>query len=631
MTDPTSSKVSTPIRSAGLRPSGVEATGRDDGTILLHWPPGVCALAAGPAAADAPVTRQVPNVVDWLAVWASERPQAVFMAERAADGQWQRLNYRDAWQQVQRISHELLHRQSALGADQLTIAILTGNSMRQALLTFAALYAGIAVAPISPGYAAAGESARLRAVMDIAAPHLVYCEAMAPFSATLDALGVPAAARIEASDLDRWAAAECLVDTNSLEVAHTRAVGGRLAKIMFTSGSTGIPKGVAMSHAMLASAQATSAANLLDAPPEPPTYLEWLPWHHVMGGNVNLHRLLRFGGSAWLDAGKPVPGRFGQTIENLREIAPSFYFNVPLGYAMLVPALARDEALARNFFSRLEYLSYGGAQLGPDLTGRIDQLAVRYTGWRVPIVSAYGATETCGPGLSTGPGMTGPGALGLPAPGVSAKLVSAGDRFELRLAGGNVGARYLGLPAQSQAAVDEEGYYRTGDAVRWIDPSDPRRGLAFAGRISEDFKLSSGTWVNVGALRLRLVDAMTPFVTDAVITGHDRDTVAAMVFLNDLECRKAFPDAGELTQAELARHLPLVREIARRLDLCNAGQAGSSHRIARVLLLAEAPSADAFEITDKGYVNQRAVLERRIAEVQRLYSPEPADDVAVGS
>jgi feruloyl-CoA synthase len=385
---------------------------------------------------------------------------------------------------------------------------------------------------------------------------------------------------------------------------------------MFTSGSTGVPKGVVTSHAMLAAAQATSAANLLRVP-DAATYLEWLPWHHVMGGNVNLNRILRFGAAAWLDAGRPLTGPFDATLANLREIAPSFYFNVPLGWAMLVRALEADATLARRFFSRLEYVSYGGAMLAPDLVARFDRLALKHAGRRVAFTSAYGATETSGPGLTTGPGMPSAGALGLPSPGVAAKLVPHGDRFELRLKGGNVGARYLGHAAASDVAHDEDGFYRTGDAVRWVDPAQPRRGLAFAGRLSEEFKLASGTWVDVGTLRARLLDALAPFATDAAIAGHDRAHVGALLFIDAKRSREAIAEAAS---AGPAFGPALAEALERRLARFNAQHVGSSQRVERVVVLADAPDADAFEITDKGYLNQRAVLTRRAAEVERLYA-----------
>jgi feruloyl-CoA synthase len=375
---------------------------------------------------------------------------------------------------------------------------------------------------------------------------------------------------------------------------------------------------VVVTHGMLAAAQQITAQVVAQRPARTMVQVDWLPWHHVMGGNVNLHRLLRFGGCAWLDAGKPIPGRFEATLANLREVSPSFYFNVPLGYAMLLPALEADEDLARRFFRRLDYLSYGGAMLNPQLVARFDALALRHTGRRLAFTSAYGATETCGPGMTTGPGMPSAGALGLPSPGVAARLLPAGDRFELRLQGANIRADYLGQPDLAAAAHDEDGFYRTGDAARWVDPARPERGLVFAGRLSEDFKLASGTWVDVTSVRARLLAALGPLASDAAITGHDRTHIGALLFLDEKACRSWLGDAA----GDLAADPRLRQELAHRLQACNDGAGGSSQRIERLLVLRGTPRADAFEITDKGYLNQRAVLQQRAVEVERLYAED---------
>jgi feruloyl-CoA synthase len=609
--------------STPFRPFSIESLTRADGTVLLGWPSEVCALQPCKASAHAAMNGRVGNVTDWLDVWAAERPDTLFIAERNSQGAWEGVTYREASRRIHAIGDGLLSRCATLDARQPVIAILSPNSLRQALLTLAALYVGIAVAPISPAYSsAAGDPVRLRLVFDTLTPQFAYSEQPNTSAAALDALDVPTSARLSAADIDAWTNAAGASTANAAAIAHREAVGERVAKVMFTSGSTGTPKAVAMTHQMLASAQATTAAILEHLPVRPQVYLEWLPWHHVMGGNISMHRTLRFGATMYLDGGKPVASKFRETLANLREIAPTFYFNVPLGYAMLIPELEREAELARHFFSRLEYLSFGGAALSRELIERIDRLALTHAGRRIPVTSGYGATESCGPALTTPWNTDSAGVLGLPAPGVRAKLVRVDDRYELRLAGGNIATSYLHDPQASASAIDDEGYYRTGDAVRWADAHDPMKGLAFAGRVSEDFKLASGTWVNAGALRLQLVDALAPLVTDAVITGHDRGFIGAMAFIDERACRE-FCEAGPLAPADLVVHPGLLQEIARRLKRFNGTAQASSLRVCRALLLAEPPVADAFEITEKGYLNQRAVLQRRAALVDALYANTP--------
>jgi feruloyl-CoA synthase len=613
-----------------FRDFAIETLRRPDGSFLIKWPDAACDIHEGAASPEAPMTLKVANVTEWLRVWAAERPDTLFMAERNALGGWDELSYAEAWKRVRRIAWQLVRDYDGPWEPMPRLAIVSPNSMRQALLTLAAIHVGVAVSPISPAYALVdGDPVRLRAVLDALSPRLVYTERPERTARALAAVPLRSAKVITSELLDAWCRMD-RVDDELIDLFHREARGNRVAKIMFTSGSTGIPRGMPMTHDMLAAAQVTTAALWTHAPEEQQVYLEWLPWHHVMGGNIQLHRVLRQGATAYLDTGKPVPGLFDASLKNLREVAPTFYFNVPLGYAMLVPELERDAILARQFFSRLGVLSFGGSALSPDLIRRLQDLSEAVTGRRIVVTSGYGATETCGPGLMTPHNATRAGSLGLPSPGMAAKLVPYEDRYELRLAGQAISGKYLGETEPGSQAVDEEGFYRTGDAVRWVDEADAIQGLAFAGRISEDFKLASGTWVNTAALRQRLLEALSPLVADAVLTGQDRQAVGALLFLNDAACR-AFCKTPDMARADLVLQPALIEELERRLRQLNARGGASSTRIERLMLQGEAPVAEAFEVTDKGYLNQRMILQRRAALVEALYAAEREPGVIVSS
>jgi feruloyl-CoA synthase len=374
-----------------------------------------------------------------------------------------------------------------------------------------------------------------------------------------------------------------------------------VAKILFTSGSTGIPKGVINTHAMLCANQQQLAQAWPFVADRPPVVVDWLPWNHTFGGNHNFNLVLRNGGTLYIDGGKPMPGLVETTVKNLAEISPTIYFNVPRGYDLLLPYLERDEKLRHNFFRELDVLFYAAAALPQNLWDRLKKLG----GERLAMLSAWGSTETSPLATSVHFRMERPGVIGLPVAGCELKLVPAAGKLEVRVRGPNVMPGYYKRQDLTAAAFDDEGYYRIGDAVKFADSDEPAKGIVFDGRVAEDFKLSTGTWVNVGAIRVKLIAAADPLIQDAVITGHDRHEIGALVFLS--------PAAKSLDAAALRARL---EDALRKL----ASDGGSSMRPQRLLVLQEPPSIDANEITDKGYINQRAVLERRATLTEHLYA-----------
>jgi feruloyl-CoA synthase len=402
---------------------------------------------------------------------------------------------------------------------------------------------------------------------------------------------------------------------------------GTVAKYLFTSGSTGMPKGVIQTHGMMCAVIAAMEA-LRSEPAEPdeiPQTLEWMPWNHVSAGNIGFNSNLNAGGTVYLDAGKPLPGMFDETIRNLREISPSMFGSAPVAFGWLCEAMERDPVLRDKFFARLQYAGYGGATLSEDISERFQVLAIAATGYRIPFITMYGATETQGITVVHWPTER-VGLIGLPLPGIELKLVPNGQKLEVRVKGPTVTPGYLGCADLTAAAFDPEGFYGLGDAAKFLDENDPEQGLVFDGRVTEDFKLDSGTWVSVGTLRAKAIAAASPLFQDCVIAGQDRPFIGLLAWIN-LAAATDIAGEASLGPADLVSN-GKVREFVRlKMSEHNRTSGGSSARIARVLLMLEPPSIDGNEITDKGYINQRATLERRANSVAQLYSNPPAPEV----
>jgi feruloyl-CoA synthase len=509
--------------------------------------------------------------------------------------------------------------------------VLSGNSLEHLQVTLACCTAGVPVVPVSVAYSLqSADHRQLRAMAELVRPGLVVVDDAARFGPALDVVVaavpdvVPVVARGERAGAVRLDELSATPPGPALERAYEAIAPDTVAKVLFTSGSTGTPKGVLTTHRMLTSNQQTMRQVWPFLAVEPPVLVDWLPWSHTFGGSHNLGMVLTNGGTLHIDAGRPAPGLFEHTVAALREIAPTLYVNVPAGYAMLVPRLEADEGFARHFFSRLRLLFYAAASLPPALWDRLERLVERHADHPVPLTSSWGTTETAPAATSAHWAGSRCGCIGVPLPGVTVKLVPVGDKREIRLRGDGVTPGYLHRPDATAAAFDEEGFYRTGDAVVLVDPHDPDQGMLFDGRIAEDFKLTTGTWVSVASVRTRLV-SVARVLTDAVIAGHDRDEVTALAWLNLPEAR-ALCGLAEGDDVPLD-HPVLRRHLASALAETGAG-AGSAGRVARLLLCAEPPDLDAGEITDKGYINQRVVLARRADLVELLYS-EPVTPAVI--
>jgi feruloyl-CoA synthase len=598
---------------AGRRKLGaapVRFTRRADGCLLVTPVP-----TLGPYAR---------RLTESLEHWAAVSPERLLVARRdpAAGGAWRGISYAEALRAVRAVGQGLLDR--GLSAER-PVAILSGNCLDQAVLTLAALHVGVPVAPISPSYSLlAKDFAKLRHCLGLLTPGLVFVEDGARFGAAI-AAAVPADVEVVVTrnpPPGRPATAfENLLATPpgvAVERAAAAIDPDAPAKILFTSGSTGQPKGVINTQRMLCSNQQMLREAFPFMAEEPPVLLDWLPWHHTFGGNHNFGIALTNGGTLYIDDGRPVPAGFAESLRNLREVATSIHFNVPRGFEEVVHHLRQDAALRRHFFSRLHMMFYSAAGLPQHIWDELDRMALAERGHRIPMITGLGATETAPFALVVREEFSESGAVGLPAPGLELKLAPVAGKQEARIRGPSITPGYWRNPEATRAAFDEEGWYRFGDALVPLDPDDLHKGFRFDGRITEDFKMATGTWVSVGPLRARLVAVLAPYVKDAVIAGQDRDALAAILLPEPEAVARLMPQ-GE----DPATHPALRAALRQGLAALAAEATGSSQRVVRAVLLTAPLSLDAGEITDKGSINQRAVLARRAGLVEALFAEPP--------
>ncbi|WP_168072390.1 feruloyl-CoA synthase [Caulobacter sp. SSI4214] len=584
-----------PFRDARYAPRALQVERRGDALILRNPMP----------YSDAVQTTTAP-----LARWAAEAPERVWLAERDGAG-WRTVTFGEAQRQVAALAGGLAGLGLARGRPLL---ILARNGVDHALVSYGAMGLGAPIAPVSPQYGLRGaDLTRLQHAVDRLKPAAVYADDAEAFG---DALAAPFLAGLP-TIVSRSPRPGDIAFVDLLASAPVAPVAqpDDIAKLLLTSGSTGKPKAVLCTHANIALNAAQIEACYAD--PDPPVLVNSAPWSHSLGANAILHMVLHRGGTLYIDAGQPVPGRFDETVRNLREVATTYHNMVPAGWAMLIGELERDEALAAKFFQTVRVLQYGGASMAQSILDRVQAVAVKTVGERITFAAGYGATET-GPTacnihwLNARSGM-----VGLPTPGTAVKLVPAGEggKFEIRVQGPQVSPGYLDQPEATAQAFDEDGFYRLGDAARLADPEDPSAGLVFDGRLVENFKLASGAFVAAGALRVAAVSAIGGLVSDAVVCGEGQEGVGLMLFLDAKACA-AFGG-------------PAREAIAERLRAFNLAAKGGTGRIARALILDGAPDAASGELTDKGYINQALARDRRPGELARLFADNPDEGVMV--
>ena len=563
------------------------------------------------------------RLTDRLLHWAAAAPERSLAARRADGGDWRHLSYAQALANARSIAQALIDR--GLSAER-PLAILSDNDLEHLQLMLGAMLAGVPYASISPAYSLMSQDfGKLRHILAMLTPGLVFASGPAyakAIAATVEGDVDVVMTEVRVDDHRSISFAELLATpaTAQVDAAHAAVGPDTIAKFLFTSGSTKLPKGVINTQRMLCANQQQILQCFPTLGEEPPVLVDWLPWNHTFGGNHNVGLTIYNGGTLYIDEGKPVPALVGETLRNLREIAPTVYFNVPKGFEEIANALEVDAALRERFFSRVKMLFFAGAGLSQPVWDKLDRMAELACGERIRMLTGLGMTETSPFAICANGEIVRSGVVGLPAPGVDLKLVPIDGKLEVRYRGPNVTPGYWRAPEQTAEHFDDDGWYCSGDALKFIDPQDPQLGMMFDGRIAEDFKLSTGTFVSVGPLRARVIAAGDPCVQDVVVTGLNRDDIGLLVFPRVDSCRAlaGLPASAPLEQVLAAAPVRLFFQ--NLVDQMHAAGTGSATRVARALVMAGPPSIDLGEITDKGSINQRAVLTQRAALVETLYA-----------
>lgn len=607
-----------PFREVPYLPLKLKIDRRADGTILLD--------------SGQPLKPYPPHMLAPLVQWAAERPGQIWLAERwpedPAQPGWREVTYADGLAAVRRLAAAFL---SEGAGPEAPVMILSRNAVDNALIMYGAMWAGSPAVPVTPAYATLSQDlVRFNYIDRLTSPKFIYVEDGREYQRALDSLDLTGRLVIYSRNAPNVPRAVSIEDFAgqagpAVEAAYQRLTPQTAAKYMLTSGSTGEPKAVINTHGMIAAnakmiRSVWDEARLDAITGGPQVMVNFLPWSHTYGANAILHNMLDWGGTMYIDQGAPTPQRLPEMLRNLKEIPTTQHTTVPQAWAALATALEQDGELAEVFFSRLISMAYGGAAMGQDIYERIQQVAVRVTGQRISLSAGYGATETSPTASNVHWPNDRMGLIGLPLPGNTFKLVPTGEKLELRVRGVNVTPGYFRNPEKTAEAFDEEGFYRLGDAVKFVDPERPERGLAFDGRTVEEFKLASGTWVSAGAVRVAAVAACGGALSDAVVCGLNRDEIGLLGFLNLAWCQRL---VGEALPVEALVGHPKVHEaIKAGLAAHNRAHPNAAARIARIVLQPVDPRSDLGEITEKGYLNQSRTLSLRADQVDLLYSPE---------